>query len=60
MKSINIYITEYVDGTYELEPKHMHYAFRDDLNYDNVKPEDLGSVMRKITRILPEAKFIMV
>lgn len=45
---IIIRIIEYVDGTYELDAKHLHYAFDDNYNADNVKAEDLGPTMRKI------------
>ena len=52
MNKLNIYISEYVDGTLELSPAHMHYCFRDDLNYDDVKPEDLIHVMKLIYKVL--------
>lgn len=52
MSKLNIYITEYVDGTLCLEPKHMHYTFREDLNYDNVEADELLGVMKEITEKL--------
>ena len=46
---LRFFITQYVDGTYEIETKHMHYAFRDDLNYDNIQAADLPQLLFKIT-----------
>lgn len=45
---LRFFITEYQDGTLEIETKHMHYAFRDDLNFDCFPPEELAENMRKI------------
>lgn len=61
---LKFYISEYVDGRLEVETKHIHYAFRDDLNYDNFAPELLPGIMHKITWICRkeniEAVFVMV
>ena len=46
---LRFFISEYVDGNLEIETKHMHYAFRDDLNFDDFKPERLNKIMKKIT-----------
>lgn len=43
---LNIYITQYVDGTYQLEAKHIHWAFDSKYNADNVEEAYLPSVMR--------------
>ena len=51
MTKLKFIISRYVDGTYEIETKHMHYAFRDDLNYDNVNSADIPQLMYKITSI---------
>lgn len=48
---LRFFITQYVDGTYEIETKHTHYAFRDDLNYDNIQAADLPELLFKITAI---------
>lgn len=49
--NLRFFITEYEDGNLEIETKHMHYAFRDDLNYDDFKPEKLNEITKKITDI---------
>lgn len=41
-------VTEYTDGTYRIETKHMHYHHADGCFYDNVKPCDLGKTMLKV------------
>lgn len=60
---LRFYITQYVDGNYCVEAKHMHYAFRDDLNFDDFKPEELPGIMRLITSKCQkeniEAHFVM-
>lgn len=48
---LNFYITEYVDGKLKIETKHMHYAFRDDLNYDDIGQGELYKTMLKIRDI---------
>jgi len=48
---LRFYITEYVDGNLQIECNHMHYAFRDDLNYDDFPPERLIGHMRVIDDI---------
>lgn len=64
MNKLRFYITEYVDGNYCVGTNHMHYAFRDDLNFDDFAPEKLPGIMREITRKCKieniEASFIMV
>ena len=49
---LTFYISEYIDGTFEIETKHMHYTFRDDLNFDNVKAGDIIKIMKQITETL--------
>lgn len=49
--NLRFFITEYEDGNLEIETKHMHYAFRDDLNYDDFEPEKLNEITKKITDI---------
>lgn len=57
-------ISRYEDGTFEIETKHVHYAFRDDLNFDNIKVENVPSIMYQITETLKkeniEAYFIIL
>ena len=48
---LRFYITEYEDGNLEIETKHIHYAFRDDLNYDDFEPGRLAEIMHKISDI---------
>ena len=38
---VKFFITQYFDGTLEIECKHMHYAFVDGLHFDNVPKEEL-------------------
>ena len=45
------FITEYEDDNLKIETKHIHYAFRDDLNYDDFEPEKLNEITKKITDI---------
>ena len=52
MNKLRFIISRYIDGTYKIETKHMHYAFRDDLNYDDVFVADVPQLMYKITSIL--------
>lgn len=49
-------ISRYQDGNLEVETKHMHYAFRDDLNFDDIKPEELTKVLYKITETCKKEK----
>lgn len=49
MEKLRFFISEYTDGNLEIETKHIHYAFRDDLNFDDFKPEKLNEIMKKIT-----------
>lgn len=51
MNKLRFWITEYEDGNLEVETKHMHYMFRDDLNYDDFAPEKLYEVINKITEV---------
>lgn len=51
---LRFFISEYEDGTLKVETKHMHYAFRDDLNYDDVDPKDLFKIISEITSICAE------
>ena len=46
--TLHFYISEYVDGNLEIENKHMHYMFRDDLNFDDFEPTQLIEYMKKI------------
>lgn len=48
---LNFYVSEYVDGNLKIEPKHMHYAFRDDLNYDDIEQGKLYLIMAMIKAI---------
>lgn len=48
MNKLRFFISRYVDGNYEIETKHIHYAFRDDLNFDDITPDKLGTVMELI------------
>lgn len=52
MEKLRFFISRYVDGTFEIETKHMHYAFRDDLNFDNVESENVGPLMYQIAEAL--------
>lgn len=51
MMQLRFFINQYQDGTFEIETKHMHYAFRDDLNPDNILPEDLAEEISRINEI---------
>ena len=57
---IKIYISQYDDDTYCLEAKHMHYAFDDHFNFDDIAPEDLGEVMRFIDEEAEDAGISVV
>lgn len=48
--TLRFYITEYVDGNLEIETKHAHYMFRDDLNFDDFEPKKLNEIIKKITK----------
>lgn len=48
---VKFWISEYEDGNLEIETKHIHYAFRDDLNYDDFEPGRLYEIINKITDI---------
>lgn len=48
---LRFYITEYIDGNLDIETKHIHYMFRDDLNYDDFEPGKLYEIIKKITDI---------
>ena len=41
-------ISRYQDGNLEVETKHMHYTFRDDLNFDDITPEELPGILKRI------------
>lgn len=45
---LRFFISQYVDGTLEIECKHIHYAFRDGLNFDGVQREELIDRMAEI------------
>ena len=45
-------IMEYVDGTYRIETKNIHYHYADGCFYDNVKASDLGKTMLKIADVV--------
>lgn len=45
---LTFYIGEYVDGNLSIQTNHMHYAFRDDLNFDDFAPEKLYMLMAMI------------
>ena len=49
IETLTFYISEYVDGNLEIETHHTHYAFRDDLNFDDFAPEKLYLLMAMIT-----------
>lgn len=49
LDKLRFFITEYEDGHLEIETKHMHYTFRDDLNYDYFEPEKLSEIIKKIS-----------
>ncbi len=51
MMELKFYITEYVDGNLEVETKHLHYAFRDDMNYDDFAPNMLQDILSKIAKV---------
>lgn len=63
MNKLRFFVSEYEDGSYEIETKHVHYAFRDDINIDNIEKWDLGETMYKIAKILEkeniQAYFVM-
>ena len=50
MNQLKLYITEYIDGTARIEAKHLHYAFNDNFNADDVKPDELTEKMRNIAK----------
>lgn len=45
---LRFFISQYLDGTLEIECKHMHYAFDDQFNFDNIPKEELFSRMVEI------------
>lgn len=63
MNKLRFFVSEYEDGSYEIKTKHVHYAFRDDINIDNIEKWDLGETMYKIAKILEkeniQAYFVM-
>lgn len=50
-ETLTFYITEYTDGNLEIQTKHIHYAFRDDINFDDFPPEELIGKMRVVSSI---------
>lgn len=64
MEKLRFFISRYVDGNYEIETKHIHYAFRDDLNFDDITPDKLGKIMESIMNTLKaeniEPYFVMI
>jgi hypothetical protein len=60
MDKIRFFITEYTDGNLKIEPKHMHYTFRDDLNADDFAPAELFQKMREISAICKRENIIPV
>ena len=46
---LRFFITEYKDGNLKAETKHIHYAFMEDLNFDDFPPEQLSEVIKKIS-----------
>ena len=46
------YITKHTDGKYRVESADVCYHWREGLLKDNIKPENLGLVLEKITEIL--------
>ena len=61
---LRFFISEYSDGNLCIECKHMHYAFRDDLNFDDFKPDELFGKMRlieaKCREMEIDAKFVLL
>jgi hypothetical protein len=47
-EELRFFISQYFDGTLKIETKHMHYAFDDRFNFDNLKKEELFGVMAEI------------
>lgn len=47
---VTFLLTEYEDGTFRIETKHMHYHFR--AFYDNLKAKDVVAAMREIANDL--------
>lgn len=55
---LRFFISEYNDGNLNIECKHMHYTFRDDLNFDDIAPTELIKTMRTITERLQKENII--
>jgi hypothetical protein len=58
MDKLRFFITEYEDGNLEIETKHIHYTFRDDLNFDYFEPGRLYEIINKITETLRKENII--
>ena len=52
MEKLRFFISEYIDGNLQIETKHIHYAFRDDINIDDFTPLELMANIKKIENIL--------
>jgi hypothetical protein len=48
---LGFYISEYEDGNMTVETHHMHYTFREDINFDDFPPEELKDKIKKIKNI---------
>lgn len=48
MDKLRFFISQYIDGTLEIECKHVHYAFRDGFNFDNIPRDELIDRMAEI------------
>ena len=55
---LRFFISEYSDGNLNVECKHIHYAFRNDLNFDDIAPDDLLKTMRTITETLQKENIV--
>ena len=44
-------VSEYIDGNLEISANHMHYMFRDDMNYDGFAPDTLYKKMKMIREV---------
>lgn len=49
--TLHFYITEYEDGNLKIETKHIHYMFRNDLNFDDFEPNRLDEIINIITDV---------
>lgn len=47
-KTLMFIISQYIDGTLEIETKHTHYAFDDNFNFDKFQKEELFGIMAEI------------